>query len=311
MDMKHIKPGFGFKYEMLALVACVLWGSAFAGAKIGFVYAGPITLSGIRFTLAGLLLLPVLLAIRVDIKGALRHWRFMLGFGLMQTYLQYGLFFMGLDKVPGAVAAIITGMGPLFVALMAHFTMPGDRFTVRKSVAVALGLAGVVFLSVSKGGTAQAGSSFYAGILLLLCSNITGSYTNIMVAKSDNKIHPVMLTSFANFTGGVLLFLTALVAERPDFSAGYPLRFWGAVLWLAIIPAAGFSIWYYLLSRPGIKVSELNIRKFVVPVVGVVMSWALLPGESPNLQTVAGIAITVVAVAIMQWPVRERRCDEK
>ncbi len=127
-----------------------------------------------------------------------------------------------------------------------------------------------------------------------------------MVAKSDNKIHPVMLTSFANFTGGVLLFLTALVVEKPDLGAGYPLRFWGAVLWLAIIPAAGFSIWYYLLSRPGIKVSELNIRKFVVPVVGVVMSWALLPGESPNVQTVAGIVVTVVAVAIMQWPARRK-----
>lgn len=60
------------------------------------------------------------------------------------------------------------------------------------------------------------------------------------------------------------------------------------------------------MSRPGIKVSELNIRKFVVPVVGVVMSWALLPGESPNVQTVAGIVVTVVAVAIMQWPARRK-----
>ncbi|MDE6483087.1 MAG: DMT family transporter, partial [Rikenellaceae bacterium] len=176
--MKRFKPGFGLRYEILALVACILWGSAFAGAKIGFVYAGPITLSGIRFTLAGLLLVPVLLVMRVDIKGALHHWRFMLGFGLMQTYLQYGLFFMGLSKVPGAVAAIITGMGPLFVALMAHFTMPGDRFTVRKSVAVALGFAGVLFLRGTKGGLTHTGGAFYAGVVLLLCSNVTGSYTN-------------------------------------------------------------------------------------------------------------------------------------
>lgn len=293
---------FKLKYELLAFTACFLWGSAFAGAKIGFAFAGPLTLSGIRFTIAGLLLVPVISAMRIDIAKSLVHWRFMLLFGLIQTYLQYGLFFMGLDKVPGSVAAIITGMGPLFVAIMAHLTMPGDGFTGRKMLAVALGLAGVVFISISKGGMEATGSGFYAGIGLLLCSNMAGSYTNIMVAKKGGGISPVVLTSFANFTGGLLLFATAMVVEKPDMSFGYPPEFWAAVLWLAAIPAAAFSIWYYLLARPGVKVSELNIRKFTVPVVGVVLSWLLLPGERPDIQTVIGIIITVCAVVTVQLP---------
>lgn len=296
-----MKRSFKLQYELLAFLACFLWGSAFAGAKIGFEYVGPITLSGIRFMLAGLLLVPVLFIIHADIIGALKHWRFMLLFGFIQTFLQYGLFFMGLDKVPGAVAAIITGLGPLFVAVMAHLTMRNDRFTPRKIVAVALGLAGVVFISISKGGTVGESTTFISGVVLLLLSNLAGSYTNIMVAKSGYGISPVMLTSFANFTGGLLLFIVSLFVERPDLSfTAYPLKFWGAVLWLAIIPAVGFSIWYYLLSRPDVKVSELNIRKFAIPVIGVIMSWLLLPGESPDIQTVIGIVITISSIAIMQ-----------
>lgn len=31
-----------------AILACLLWGSAFVGAKIGFEYASPIYLSGLR-----------------------------------------------------------------------------------------------------------------------------------------------------------------------------------------------------------------------------------------------------------------------
>lgn len=69
-----------------AILACLLWGSAFAGAKIGFEYAEPIYLSGLRFTLAGLLLVPVMWAKGVNLTSAFRHWRFMLLFAFMQTY---------------------------------------------------------------------------------------------------------------------------------------------------------------------------------------------------------------------------------
>ena len=47
------------KTKILAIFACLLWGSAFAGAKIGFEYTTPLHLSGMRFMLAGLLLIPI------------------------------------------------------------------------------------------------------------------------------------------------------------------------------------------------------------------------------------------------------------
>ena len=39
------------KTKILAIFACLLWGSAFAGAKIGFEYTTPLHLSGMRFML--------------------------------------------------------------------------------------------------------------------------------------------------------------------------------------------------------------------------------------------------------------------
>ena len=85
------------KIKLLAIFACLLWGSAFAGAKIGFTYTTPLHLSGMRFTLAGLLLVPFLLWQGVDWKANLKEWRYMALFGLLQTFIQYGLFFMGLN----------------------------------------------------------------------------------------------------------------------------------------------------------------------------------------------------------------------
>lgn len=291
--------------KLQAILACLLWGSAFAGAKIGFQYADPILLSGMRFTLAGLLLVPVIIAQKADLKGALKHWKFMLGFAFLQTFLQYGLFFMGLDKVPGSTSAIIIGAGPLFVAIMAHLTLRDDKMTGRKIGAIALGLSGVAFISLAKGSQLGATDpSFWLGIGLLVLSNIIGSYTNIMVVKKkEYHISPVVLTSFANFTGGVMLFLTSLIVEKPQIGP-YPAEFYLALVWLAIIPAGAFSLWYGLLNKPGVKVSELNMWKFVVPVAGCVLSWILLPGEKPDVPSVIGIVIITLSLQLVQLPER-------
>ncbi len=290
-------------YYALAMCAIILWGSAFAGAKIGFEYMPPLMLSGVRFTLSGLLLLPMIAIIKLDWRSQLsKHWCFMLLFGFVQSFLQYGIFYMGLSLVPGAISAIIIGAGPLFVTVIAHLTLPNDKLNGRKIFAIVLGLIGVVSISLT-GEQIATSEYFYGGVALLLLSNLIGSYTNIMVVKRGGGLSPVMLTMASNLSGGVMLFLAALFMEPTDaLHHALPLEFYLALLWLAVIPAAGFSIWYHLLSLPGVKVSELNLLKFIIPIVGVVLSWWLLPEEYPTWGTVLGIVIISAAVLVLQLP---------
>ncbi len=288
-------------------MATFLWGSAFAGAKIGFEYMPPVMLSGFRFALAGLLLVPMVALLKVDWREELRNWKFLLFFGFVQTFLQYGLFFTGLNLVPGAISAIIIGAGPLFTAVMAHFVLHNDRFTGRKVVAVLLGVAGVVFISLSGEELTGGSKGFYGGVGLLILSNLIGSYTNIMVVRRSGseraKISPIFLTMFANFSGGIMLLITSFFIESSsDIVTPLGVEFYFALLWLAFIPAAGFSIWYYLLSLEGVKVSELNVWKFLIPLFGVVMSWWLLPDESPSVAVVIGIIIILSSVVVLQRP---------
>lgn len=292
-------------YCLLAILATTLWGSAFAGAKIGFEYMPPIMLSGVRFTLAGLLLVPMIFLLRISWKENMQHLWFMLLFGFIQTFLQYGIFFMGLNLVPGAISAIIIGAGPLFTAVLAHFTLHNDKFTGRKVFAVLLGVSGVVFISLSGSSLENTSEHFFGGVGLLILSNIIGSYTNIMVVKrKSSHISPVFLTMFANFTGGVMLLITGVIVEPFEATTSpLPTEFYFELLWLAIIPAGGFSIWYYLLSRPGVRVSELNVWKFLIPLVGVVLSWWLLPNESPSWSVAIGIAIILCSVVVLQLPI--------
>ncbi|MBO5975043.1 MAG: DMT family transporter [Paludibacteraceae bacterium] len=287
------------------ILACILWGSAFAAAKIGFEYMEPMRLSGVRFTLAGLMLFPILFFKKISLKETFIHWKFILFFAFLQSFLQYGLFFMGLNKVPAATSAVIVGAGPLFIAIMAHLFMKNDQITPRKILSILLGLSGVIFISVTKGDFNGSGKEFYIGIALLIVSNIIGGSTNIFVAKYKGNINPIALTAFANLFGGLLLFVCSLFAEE-NKNMGYPTNFWLALIWLAFIPAAGFSIWYTQLQKPNVKVSELNMWKFVIPITGAILSWILLPNETPNVYSVSGIVIITAAILLFQLPKKKR-----
>ncbi len=296
------------RYYFLIILCCLLWGSAFAGAKIGFEYVPPIFLSGIRFTLAGLLLVPTLIIQnRGDFWSLFKHWKYMLLFGFIQTFMQYGIFFLGLNEVPGAVAAIIVGAGPIFVIIMAHLTMSDDKFTTRKILSSLLGFSGILFITLAKGGMDIESPNFVFGVSMLVISNLVGASTNILAVKKKSLgVSPIALTSFANFSGGLMLFCTSLFVEPVHEIVAPPLEFYFAVLWLAIIPAVGFSVWYYLLGLDGVKVSELNIWKFIIPIVGSVLSWMLIEGESPKWQEIVGIFIISTSILILQYTPKKR-----
>jgi drug/metabolite transporter (DMT)-like permease len=79
--------------------------------------------------------------------------------------------------------------------------------------------------------------------------------------------------------------------------------------WLSFLSAAAFSIWFQLLKREGVLVSDLNVWKFLIPVSGACLSWLVIPGESPEPSTVAGMMCIAVALIILsikkKIPVKE------
>ena len=65
--------------------------------------------------------------------------------------------------------------------------------------------------------------------------------------------------------------------------------------------ATAFSIWYKLLQRHDVKVSELNLWKFITPVTGAVLSWLLVPNEHPEWLTISGMIIITVSLIVYYW----------
>jgi drug/metabolite transporter (DMT)-like permease len=287
---------------LLAVTACLLWSTAFVGVKVGLKYADPLAFAGQRFMLAGLLLLPFWWRRRPSCTVFLQHGGLLLKVALFQTFLLYGLFYLGMTLVPGALAAMVIGASPLVTAVLAHYCMAGDRLTLAKVTSLLLGLSGVAVLSVSRQpwGSA-AGLAELAGIGVLLLANVAGGLGNILVARHKAEIDSVFLNSAQIFIGGLGLWLLSLTLEAP-LSAHLPWPYFAALGWLAFLSAAAFSIWFILLRRPGVRVSELNLWKFLIPVCGALLSWSLLPEEGPSLWSLLGMLCIAAAIIIYNLP---------
>lgn len=279
---------------LLAIVACLLWATAFVGIKIGLQYTAPLQFAGIRFFISGLIILPFIPSLRLQLRQAVPQYPKIIFIGFIQTFLQYALFYTGISFVPGAVGALVIGSGPLFVLVVAHFLMPGDLINRRKITGIILGLAGIAVISFGSG-SVVAGQMMGLGIVILLMNNTLAGFGNVLVARSGSNIPPLILSSFSMITGGLMLFLMGVGIE--GYQAGpFPLPYYFSLAWLSFLSAAAISIWYTLLKSPGVKVSELNMWKFIIPVFGAILSWMMLPGEYPDLASVTGMILVGVAL---------------
>lgn len=286
------------KDRILAVTACLLWSTAFVSVKYTLGYMSPLTLAGIRFMLAGLLLLPLCGGIKALRAVWGEHRSTLLLASLLNTILLYAIFYTSLKFVRGAQAAIMIGASPMVTSVVAHFVMKNDRMTRRKVISLFLGLGGIVLLTISSKPWVPVGAKEGLGLLIMLGASLSAAFGNIVVARGRVPVlYTVALTSQQIFLGGVVLLVAGLATEGIP-SLILPWSFYVILLWLAVVSAAGFSIWFRLLDR--VPVSELNMWKFIIPLFGAIFSWVLLKAESPDVLSVLGMLLVAVGIVWSQ-----------
>lgn len=282
----------------MAIVACFLWSTAFAGVKIGLKYMPPLQFAGIRFFIAGLLLMTVFGKMKTYFNHIKENLGFVMTIALLQTVLMYSLFYTGINMVPGSLAAMVIGSGPLFAALVAHFAMDNDKMNIKTTAGILIGILGIVIINFGRQTKGIAGSREILGVFILIANNLVSGFYNVVVMKSKRKIPSLVLSSASLGIGGVILMLISIPVEGVHL-VKFPTEFYLSLSWLSFLSASAFAIWFTLLKRPGVKVSHLNTWKFIIPVFGAVLSWLLLPSESPDVYALVGMVVVASAMLVM------------
>jgi drug/metabolite transporter (DMT)-like permease len=76
-----------------------------------------------------------------------------------------------------------------------------------------------------------------------------------------------------------------------------------------LLSAVAFSFWYALLSYH--KAGEITMYRFVIPVAGVFLSAAFVPGEAINSYTLLSLLFVALGIIVVNWRLSKAPAVEK
>ncbi len=293
------------KTIIIALLCCLLWGSAFPTVKtlydltgIGSDYGVKILLAGVRFLIAGVMIL-LYFSIRNRKSPFLKTavaWRQVLFLGLTQTAFMYGFYYIGIYNTTGVKSSILSQSSIFLVVILSHFIYHDDRMHSGKWIGLAMGLLGIIavnFNALSSSGGLIDFSLKGEGFIMI--STLFSTVSTFMVKSFGKKISPVLLNGWQITLGGLILTTIGLVTANEPLIINTPTA-WALLLYSAVISSGAFTMWYILLQHN--KASELAMIRFSIPVFGSILSALILQGESLTIYIV--ISLLLVAVGIYQ-----------
>ena len=285
---------------LLAVLCCLLWGSAFPVIKIGYRILGiasadatsQILFAGVRFFLAGIL--AILLGSILQKKflfPAKSSWGMVTGLSLFQTILQYLFFYLGLAHASGVNASIINGVNTFFAILLATLARKQERLTSGKLLGCILGTAGVVFVSISGGNVG--GGFALTGEGFIVIASMSYAVSSVLMKEYSSHENPVTLSGYQFLVGGAVMMLIGGIAggNLGSISAQGLLL----ILYLALVSSVAYSIWGVLLKYN--PVSSVAIYGFTTPIFGAMLS-AVLLGEWSSVTIRHVIALALVSIGI-------------
>ena len=128
------------------LLLTVVWGTTWAVIRVGLAGIPPFTGVALRFAVAGLLLLAVAPRLGVRFGRSRRELLLWVSNALLSFCVSYSVVYWSEQYIPSGLTAVLFATNPLFVAVVAHFLLPGERLGPAAALGLLLGFAGVALI---------------------------------------------------------------------------------------------------------------------------------------------------------------------
>jgi len=279
------------------LMLTAFWGSAFALIEVALETLSPTLIVTLRMWIGALFLLALAAILRSPLPRIWPRpdpaWKWILGVGLVGNTLPFFLIPWAQQTTNSGMTAIVLTTAPLFVALLAHFIVPGERLKARRALGLLIAFVGVGVLFapaiVSGAESAQA-----AAIAALLAAAFLYAVTAILARFNTHK---------AMVGGAAGVCLVAALATTPfglwDYFANgveFTARSAAAVTALGIGASALATIIYMKTARSA-GPSFLSLTNYIVPLFSVALG-AFALHERFELRAFAALALILTGLLL-------------
>jgi drug/metabolite transporter (DMT)-like permease len=277
-----------------------IYGSGTPVSKLvtqGFpVYIG----SGLRMFFAAIVLLPFIIKYREDIKKfTKRDWIniSLIGFA---GYFLFSIFMMlAMKNVTGVIGSIVMGASPAVTAIASVIFLK-DHMSVRKWIAIALAVIGILIVNAGAGmtmGNYTTGMLALGSFLVFLAVCCEAAYT--IIGKKEMNIKPVLVSSLSVIVA-LILFIPFSLSELSEFHMEkVTTSQWIAVIWWgAGTISLGLTLWYFGIE----KVSGVEAAGFMglMSVSALIFSYILLK-EPFYFHQLFGFIIVFASIVLLTY----------
>lgn len=275
-------------------VFVVIWSSGFVVAKYAFEYSDVLFFLGVRLLAAAAILAVITLALGQTLRLTRNQFfvSLLLGITLQALYLG-GVWEAIAQGSPAGIASVITSTQPILVSILA-FILLKESLQKNQILGLLLGFAGVVL--VLSPALSERGTMTQVALALLILG-LSGSTSATLIQKKYGSNLPLLAgTTFQFLFAGVVLTVVSIATGKTfiEWNVQSSLAMAWAVIITSII--AVLALLWMLQRGSAAKVSALL---YLVPPMTSIQAWILFD-EKLNAQTVIGIAMTALGVALVQ-----------
>jgi drug/metabolite transporter (DMT)-like permease len=288
------------------VVICFVWGTTWLAMKVGIAAVPPGLFAGLRWTVAGLVLLLIRHWRGELVRPPPRLWLRLLGVSVLLVTLNQVIQLYGLKYITAGLAAVISSALTPIALLGFSVALGQERFNLRQLGAIGLGVLGVftLFGPAAVAGTLDAWEVLGAAGVTIGC--LSYSLGSVMTRPMMRTLAPVQLAGLTDLIGGLVLLVTSLAFEPGAWSA---LRFdWGwraFFAWLyLLVPGSLISTTMYFLLVRDWGASRPGTYAFISPVIAVVIGCWLFD-EKLDWGDAVGMTLMLAAAGLALRPRRQ------
>lgn len=271
------------------ILLAALWGASFLFMRIAVLAFGPIAIADLRTAIAAIVLL-ALLAWRGGLAElAPNALRFLL-LGAFNSAIPFTLFAYAVLSITSGLAAILNATAPLFGALVAWLWLR-DKLTVLQWTGLAIGFAGVLWLSADSASFKPGGGGWaiVAGLVASLSYGISGNLAKRYFAH----IRPLSVAAGSQIAAAMLL-LPMTILYFPRVMPG--ILDWLALLALGVFcTGIAYALYFRLIARIG--PAKTMAVTFLIPAFAIL--WGVLfLAETVTPVMVGGCVVILLGTAL-------------
>ncbi len=272
-------------------LAPILWGTTYLTTTMFLPEGRPLLAGVLRALPAGLLLL----ALSRQLPRGSWWWKSWV-LGVLNIGAFFALLFIAAYRLPGGVAAIVGGIQPLMVALLACAVLH-ENLTLPRVLAGGAGVLGVALIVLQSQARLDALGLVAAagGTVSMAAGTVLAKKWGQPESRAGRPVTPLATTAWQLIAGGVSLAILLLLFEglpaeplTVNNTAGYA--------YLSVVGTAfAYVCWFKGLSR--LPASAAAFLGLLSPVVAIVLGWAVA-GQSMGALQILGIVVVLGSVAL-------------